>query len=549
MITEIQNFFLKHNKWLFGSLLVVIIVTFVLTIGPQSIFDSPSTQSRQRMEFFGYDLTSQSDQQVIFRHAELSMGLNPQLQLGREQLVDFAYLRVAGLGLAQRFGIPDPSREQLQSFIETLPIFRDPTTGEFSAGMYNRIIEAVESGGRFNRATLAAVLREDYRIDQVRRALGGIDFSLAFEVEQDYLDMQSTYTFVLAHYPEGSFQPEIELSEADIEQFYSENPSRYEIPEMITVTALLFNAESYIPEASEPTETAILEYFERNRSRWTDLTNEDGEPIEATVDDVRQLIVFDLRREQAVRIAAERASAFTLQLWRERVALNSPEFNALLEQYRVRRNTLEGYARDAAPQLGNIPKELLDSMWIYTGTSNRYFSDPVSTAMGAVVGVVEAVTPARMPSLEEVRDRVKADLIEAERRRLFADYGRELQAILAADPATFEEVAEGLGMTVEALVPFNGADVPWNLRMGGMWEQVQFLQQGEVSSMILNNNRGTFALLRSKLVPELDPNGETFTEFVNQRSEMLTRAMGWIRLREITDTGLERLMGTPLVRD
>ena len=47
MITWLQNFFLKHNKWLFGSLLVVIIVTFVLTIGPQSFFGSSGPQQRE----------------------------------------------------------------------------------------------------------------------------------------------------------------------------------------------------------------------------------------------------------------------------------------------------------------------------------------------------------------------------------------------------------------------------------------------------------------------------------------------------------------------
>ena len=191
MITALQNFFLKHNKWLFGGLLVVIIVTFVLTIGPQSFFGSSSSGRVESINYYGYDLTSDQDRRAMSYTAEISAILHPELQLRQQQLNDYAYMRVAGLGIAAQLGMPDPNEEQLGDYIETLLLFADPASGEFSAETYNRMIELLQVNARFSRDAIARAIREDYLISQVLDILSGPDYALPFEIRQSYVDQRT----------------------------------------------------------------------------------------------------------------------------------------------------------------------------------------------------------------------------------------------------------------------------------------------------------------------------------------------------------------------
>ncbi len=551
MITSLQNFFLKHNKWLFGGLLVIIIVTFVLTIGPQSFFGSRGDQRQRSLNFYGYNLSSESDQRAMVYSAEISAVMHPELQLNRDQLTDYAYLRVTALGMAEQLGIPSPTKEELSDYVSTLMIFVDPQTGEFSPESYNRIIEAMQGSGRYDRDAIGTVLREDYRIDQVRKALGGPDYSLPFETRQDFISRSTTYEVSLARLNYESFNPEIELSEEDLLQFFNENPGRYEIPETLSTTAVLFKAEAYLEEVQDPSPEELAAYFETNRMRYEAAREEpaEGEPAlpELTLDDVRETALKDWKTQQARKIAARKGEQFSLRLWQNKIALDSPEFETALKEFGARTRDLPAYSRNQPPRLPDVPVSVLNSMWIYVNNPSRYFSDIAQIADGAVVVVKRGLTEARMPSLDEVREQVAADYRASEKRRLFAARGQEIRGIFESrlGSESFTDVAADLGLEVEELEPFDGISVPQELRANSIWDQAMYLDQGEVTPMIIAGDQGTFAYISGKDVPEIDKDSEEFQEFVARRSTGMSDAMGWARLQEIKDASLAALMGTP----
>jgi peptidyl-prolyl cis-trans isomerase D len=553
MITSLQNFFLKHNKWLFGGLLVVIIVTFVLTIGPQSFFGSGGSQQRQALKYYGYDLSSQADQRAMGFTAEISAILHPELRLRREQLMDYAYLRVAALGLADQLGIPNPDKDALAGFVETLQIFQDPQTGEFSAESYQRMLEALQSNARFDRESVALVLREDYRISRVRDALGGPAYSLPFENRQDYIDRETSYTITLANFDYESFDPEINPGDDELTQYYKENPSRYEIPETISVTALLFKAEAYLDEVPAPSEELLEAYFTSRKARYAKQPEadaaEDAAPVEVTLAEVRDQVVADWQREQAAKVAAKKSEQFSLKLWQNAVLLDSEPYKALLEEFKVQPMPVPPYSREQAPRIAEAPAELLNSMWIYTSNPTRYFSDIAQIADGAVVLVTNGVTEARMPDFAEVRDAVAGDYKLAEKRRLFAEKGAEVKESIESglSAQSFAELAESLGLAVEQLEPFTGINIPAQLRAGSLWEQVRYLGEGELSDLILQADKGTFAYVAEKSIPEVDTNSGEYKAYMDQRNLAMNETMGWARLREITDQSLNALLGPTAV--
>jgi hypothetical protein len=547
MITSLQNFFLKHNKWLFGSLLIVIIVTFVLTIGPSSFFGGNTTTQRKALNYYGYDLSSEQDQRAMAYTAEVSAILNPELQLRREQLMDYAYLRVAGLGIASQLGIPQPDKETLSSYVESLSIFADPQTGVFSAESYNRMVEMLQINGRFTREAIARALREDYVLNQVREAFSGPDYSLPFENQQSFIDQGTQYTVSLATYAYADFAPEITPSDEALLQFFNENPSQYEIQETIAVTVLRFEADAYQDAVPEPADTDLEIYFATNQSRYQPASQEEGtEATPVALADVREQVVSDWKSQEATRLAAEKSQAFSLKLWQENIALDSEAFTKLIEDFEVSVSDIAPYTRENPPISADLSAQLLNSMWIYANNPTRYFSDAAQTSTGAVLLVNKGLTEARMPAFEEVREYVEDNYRAAEKRRLFTEKGTELRETITArlESESFEAIAESLNMTVQALDQFDGVSVPQELQQGNMWDQTMHLASGQVSPMVTSRTEGTFSYIVDKVVPELDVESEEYKAFVAQRKGALSNAMGWARLREITDNSLSSLMGS-----
>jgi peptidyl-prolyl cis-trans isomerase D len=553
MITWLQNFFLKHNKWLFGGLLIVIIVTFVLTIGPQSFFGSGSSTEQRRLQFHGYDLASEADQRTIAQHAEISSFLNPELQLQGEQIMNYAYIRLAALGLADQLGIPEPGVDSLKAFIQSLRAFQDPVTQSFSADSYQRIVDTIENSGRFSPNALGRVLREDYRIAEVRQALGGPDYTLPFEVDRAYLDAKSNFVVNVLHYDLANFNPDLVADDQALVDFYNENPARYEVPESISVTALMFRAEAYLSEISDPEGDVLEAYFAANKGKYqpTPAAENDTETPEVALADVLETVVLDWKTEQAKFLAARKCEQFSVQLWQRKIALGSPEYEALLAQFLVEQAPIPTYARGETPRSNGLPFQLFESVWAYANNSNRFFSDLANTSDGAGLLVINEVIEARQPDFSEVREEVRTAFMESEKRRLFAEKGKDWREALLAglSEKSIEDLAADLELELVSLDAFNGDRVPFSLRRNQLWDQVRFLTVGDITPMTMDATRGTFAYLKEKTLPDLNPESEDYQQFLQLRGTRADNAMGWARLRQITDRGLETLFPSQPVEE
>lgn len=557
MITRLQTIFLKHNKWLFGGLLVVIIVTFVLTIGPQSFFGGSGPQQHRALNYYGYDLSSEADQRTIALGAEISAILHPQLGIRNEQLTDYAYMRVAAMGIANQIGVPAPSKEALSGFIETLGVFQNPQTGEFSAEAYNQMMNALQTSSRYSKEAVGQVMREDYRIQMVREALSGPDYTLPFELKQDFIDRQTNYTIKLAHFDYEGFEPSIDASDEDLEQFFKENPARYEIPETLSVSILNFSGEAYLEEIPDPSAEALEAYFTANKASYepeesdaeTATESEEAEKPEVSLADVRETVLKDWKLVQATDLAARKSEAFSVTLWKESIALGSPEYNALLEEYKVQSKDLPPYSRNLPPSLSTANAQLLNSMWVYANSPTRYFSDISPTPSGAELLVCRGLTEARMPEFSEVKDQVTLVYLESEKRRLFSEQGAEMRETIQSrlESESFEDIAGSLSLEVESLEPFNGTNLPQSMLSSSIWDQTRYLDNGQVSPLALQGTRGTYAYMVEKVIPELDQESADYQDYIAQRSGALSESMGWSRLREITDQSLEAVVGSPVL--
>jgi peptidyl-prolyl cis-trans isomerase D len=154
MISWIQNHLIRHGRWIFLTLLGVVIVAFVFTIG-----NTPGcTSNRSAYEvasFYGYDLNSPKQMESLSRKVGLSAQLSNANIQNDQQFQSQLTGRIALLHLADQIGIPAPSPAALSEFIHSQPLFADED-GNFSRDAMTRFIDSVESNPSIPSGTVVA---------------------------------------------------------------------------------------------------------------------------------------------------------------------------------------------------------------------------------------------------------------------------------------------------------------------------------------------------------------------------------------------------------
>ena len=97
MISWIQNHLIRHGRWIFICLLTVIIVAFVFTIG-NTPGCTTNTSYYQEQEFYGYDLNSKRDMELVQRKAAMSAQGSGTPLRSSEQLVQRIQLLFVDVG-------------------------------------------------------------------------------------------------------------------------------------------------------------------------------------------------------------------------------------------------------------------------------------------------------------------------------------------------------------------------------------------------------------------------------------------------------------------
>lgn len=547
MITWLQNTFGKHHRLLFSILLAIVIVTFVLTIGPQSFFGGRSEQEIKQLNFFGYDLASQTVVGKLMTSAQLSSYLNPKdTTLFRNRTEDYFAARTCALGLANEMGIPQPTKEQFDSFLRGRSAFAGED-GLFSQEKFSQFHDAVQTSGRFTAEDVVKTLVEDWRVDQVVSSIGGPGFILPYEALKQYEVQNTAWALDVASSDYNAYKPEIADDPAADQQFYDANPSRYEISVMAKAASVEFTIETFLPRVPEPDEATVAAYFEKNKPRFQKAPPppKEGEPapekLETTLEEVRPEVVKAVKDEAARKLAAEAADTFSYQLYREKIGKGSPAFFAAIDQHEGILTDLPPYPKTQLPFQTGIPGKALTL--VFDMNDKDYYSESQRTRFGVSVLIYETLIPSRIPFYEEIAAKVSADRKEEERKRLFLEEGRRtrlaLIEALSANP-DFSAVAKEKGLEVKNYEAFTLENLPSGLDYQ-TFTQAEAAKAGEVTEMAFRNNRGFFVFVRQKEVPQVAKDSPQVSENMTKMREMAHLFSAWLFLAEYSGRELEKL--------
>ncbi len=542
MITWIQNKFQKHHKWIFGLLLTVIVVAFVLTIGPQSYFGGGGARRIKARDFFGFDLISQKDIDSIFRAAEVSFWINVGIRLrGRDQLDSFGFQRVAYLALADQLGVPEPDEEQFQDYLATKRIFQD-TAGNFSPRIFIEFRDRIDIDPDLSQAVVSQVLADDFRIDKVRYTLGGPGHVMPFEAAKELAWDNTQWTIETLTLDYSEVQPHIVPDEAALKEFYESNKFRFKEPEKISITIVDLFFANYTDQVNSPSDEDLETYLENNQNRFPKIRDllTAGEPVEDVLLLFREKVAQDWKNQKARRLAEEAADEFTVALFRRKIPQYSEEFNALLDTAGATKNRIAPYTQDTPPSDTGVHRKALANA--FNLNTKRYFSDVVPTFKGAAVLIYEGKIEERIPPFAEVLAQVQNEYHETNRRKRFAAKGTQLKKIIEAsmqEDLSFFEAAENEGFTPISHDPFPTKSPPDELP-SALFSQAVLLESGNLSPMILQEDSGTIIYLKAKTDPQYAIDSSEITAKINSLATSLSNRSSNSIIREITNRELAK---------
>ena len=524
MISWIQNALERKGRVVFIILLAVVIVSFVFVIGetPGCVGTEPGATAQK---YYGYSLNAEADprsQQMIEEviiSSIINRGQQPQ---GEEMLTQEFLSRIALLHLANAAKVPEPNQEAFANYLAGLRFFQN-AEGEFDPNRVTSFLDMTQLSRRFSEETINRALSNDYRIQQLMNSVAPPGFTVPFEVEEQARRSAASYDLSVARISEDSFEFSVEPTEEELADFFSQQVEAYRIPETRMLSTVSFPPASFAEKIEAPTDAQLQEYFAANRSDYLDEEAENPADALPKFEAVREQVAEDWKNERAATLAREASVNFVYGLFDAEIPMGSPAYEEYVQGYPVTVDSLPPMIGSTPPAETNVPADAfreatrLDSI--------RYYSDPIETDEGVVVLILDEVIPTRIPELDAVRAEVLADYRDQNRREAFVARGAELRQEITqkvSSGESFDKAAEAVGLSAESFEEIGWTNIPEGLD-NSVIRRAETLPDGEVSSMILTDQGGTFLYVKDRSAPDFASDSPEYQRTQNMLSNGTSR--------------------------
>lgn len=484
MITWIQTVLQKHHKSIFGVLLVAIIIAFVFTIGSVPFFgDRYRTGGQKGKVFYGFDLSNESTVAQLQNSAYFEMifeGVQPQSEAQFTQYVlRQAYLR----NLANELGMTRVSQADLEAYIQSSPMFAG-ADGKFDAAAFKRFVDSRIGAGRMSEAALSEIISQNALVSKVAKLLGGPGYMPAFEIEHEYDQVYGTWDFNMAVLSADDLKLKVEPKAEVLEKYFKDNIEAYRIGNGVVVETAFFPSKDF-SAAIKPTEAELSAYYIANKAKYE--TTKDGKPHLPKLSEIKESVKADYVIDNALRAAAQKAEEFVLKIYDAEVKKGSAELKKIADEFKVALKKNAAFRTTDAKLPEGFPMEVavaamkLDEI--------KFYSDPIPSNDGVRVVFLAEKLDSYLPKFADVKDRVLADYVAAEKVKLFAEHADKLAKSLqkaVAEKKSFESAARAGGAKVESVKDFSLANPKGDAAMkayGVISSTLPSLKAGSVSSV------------------------------------------------------------------
>ncbi len=548
MISWLQTRFQKHYQVLFFVLLAVLIVSFVFTIGEFPGLGSGSSQpTAKQRNFFGVPLNSEREQRHFFEAAQLSA----YLQTGRprynsEQIQNYAFQRATALHLADQFHLPKPTEEQKAAYLQDLALFKG-TDGMFDPEAYSDFLDNLNTNPSVRKETIARVMVDDYRIDQVNKLLGGPGYVLPFEVSSQLARTKTKWTVEQATLASSDLSFSITPSDEELLEYYEANSFRYQVPEKMEITYAEFRGERYLSSIPSPDESALKDYFEKNKARFKkpgpptiDPLQPDENQEDVTFEEVRAQVELEMKLVEAQKKAIKEASDFAYTLFENKIPRDSEELAEAIEKNNLTIKMVPAFTSDESPEGGLWNRQIVNEA--FKLSEKHWFSDPFPVGNSAIILFYNDRLVSYIPDFEEVKESVITDFNNVREKELFIEKGRNMQTDLGeqlASGKSFTEAADKAGLETQTWPAFTLRTPPSDFDYS-LLSRLEQIAEGEISDMIVSQEKGIFLYVVSKEIPEEVSEGEEFDQTTTQIAQINANVQQNLIISELLEQELIR---------
>lgn len=446
---------LIRSRLLWGVFLVVIVLSFV-------VWGMPSCTRNADRDLRGIEGTldgrdvSAPEFRAAYRMACLDALLKTGSDLFRSgefagQLRKMAWQRLASLEQAKKWGLVAAESEVQTYIARNFP----GADGSFDRAAYDQFYQQRVMSSGFSRAQFEAYFAEEIVLRKLDAVMASQARVAPAESERMFHTLMDSF---VADYVkiDASSVAEPEVSGDDARALFDEDPEQFRLPEMRTASyAVVADGDGADIEIAD---AEIEDFYNENSDDYeTSTTNEDGSVTSGYIplDEARGGIEAKIRAERA-RDAAEAAAEELCAAAMPGRDGTRPDFAEV-----VKARGLE--CREAGPfALGDVPVEEFGAAFAEEAFRREAgpfdsVSDPMRVEGGWLVLKLTDIRESRVPEFEEVREKA----LEAARGKAVAAAMADKAAALKAaveGGSSFADAASANGLEVVAAEPFTGLE-------------------------------------------------------------------------------------------
>src|SRR5581483_10640709 len=395
--------FRRHQNWIMLAVAAVVIVTFIAYFNPAS-----KSGNRNRGSSGGYNGMINgrpiADDELEDAIREVALGYLLDRQRVDQTSVQTRFEAIKMLFLAKKeeeLGInvgPEAAAAYADRYILRGQLKRDQV-----------LTQLLQPAG-FTEDDFARFLRHQAGLRQLV-ALEGLAGSMTTPAEAEiiYVSESRELASSLVFFPYSNYLSKVSYSNTDLVQYFNSSMSNYAIPEKMVVNYVKFNVTNYLADAKN-----TLTNLEDLVTRMSDEAGTNLPPGTKTPEEAKAKYREELLRSAALQMAAQKANDFAMHVdsKRQEAGTNALEAEAKSEGLTV--ETTPPFDQ-SGPKGMNVPPGFVMTAF-HLDPQQAPFSGRIPAEDGAyVIGFKERI-PLKIPTLDEVKDKVTADFKEEKAR-------------------------------------------------------------------------------------------------------------------------------------
>lgn len=316
----------------------------------------------------------------------------------------------------------------LIEFIKQIPAFQE--NGQFARARYELILRGTGTSPRRFEELVRNDLLVQRLVDRVKAAASVPDD----ELEAAYREAREALSASLVVFDPAEFagQAAAAVTDEAVRVRYEAKPEEMRHPEQVRIDYAGVSFEE-LRSKTQPTEEQLQAYYADHQDALDRQADSSPKPFEEVRDVVRERAVSELARTQLQTLALDLQDDLD----------EKKPFEDIVRSRALARRSAGPVDVDRAPALPDLP-----SPTILEGVKDLpvgAVSGVIETDIGVYVAQVAERIPSRVPPLEEVRDQVRARLVEERATQLAGDAARAFVTRLKDQQGKglrFEEVLE-----------------------------------------------------------------------------------------------------------